>query len=312
MQRRIVFGSCLLALVSVVAAYGQRGVGDHTGVARQASKPELVTVNGKVEGVKTGPCEMTTGGAKIGTHLLLKTTQGAELNIHLGPADAVESMVKGLSQGTRVTVLGFRTKGLPEGQYVAQSLKYGDTTIRLRDEQLRPVWAGADRSRPRVMGRRLRAGGQVQELAETAGTYDGPITPGVRQNVNVVYQIKTDGWKKDVAAGLHYLAKLSGAYGEMGIEPSDRQIVGVFHGDAGYFLLKDPAYRKASDKSDDNPNKQIIQKLLDAGVKLELCKSTMQSRGWTGDDVLPGVKVVVGAYPRIIDLQLRGYAYISF
>jgi intracellular sulfur oxidation DsrE/DsrF family protein len=312
MQTRIVFGSCLLTLVSAVAAFGQRGVGGQTGVARQANKPELVAVNGKVEGVKTGPCEMTTGRAEIGTHLLLKTAQGTELNIHLGPADAVESMVKGLSQGTRVTVLGFRTNGLPEGQYVAQSLKYGDTTIRLRDEQLRPVWAGADRSRPRATRRRLRAGGQVQELAETAGTYDDPITLAERQSVKVVYQIKTDGWKKDMAAGLYYLAKLSGAYDEIGIEPPDRQIVGVFHGDAGYFLLKDTAYRKASEKSDGNPNKQIIRKLLDAGVKLELCKSTMQSHGWTGDDVLPGVKIVVGAYPRIIDLQLRGYAYVRF
>ena len=88
--------------------------------------------------------------------------------------------------------------------------------------------------------------------------------------------------------------------------------MGVFHGDAGYFLLKDPAYRKASEKSGKNPNKQIIQELLDAGVNLELCKSTMRSHGWTGEDVLPGVKIVVGAYPRIIDLQMQGYAYIRF
>ena len=236
---------------------------------------------------------MTTGRAEIGTHLWLKTPQGTELNIHLGPADAVESLVKGLSPGTQVMVRGFRTKGLPEGQYVAQSLKDGDTTIRLRDEQLRPVWAGPDRSRPRATGRRLRAGGQVQARAETVGAYGDPITLAVRQDVKVVYQIKTDVWKQGVASGLHYLAKLSGAYDEMGIEPSDRQIVGVFHGDAGYFLLRDSAYRKASEKSGDNPNKRIIRKLLDAGVNLELCKSTMQNHGWTGEDVLPGVKIVV-------------------
>jgi intracellular sulfur oxidation DsrE/DsrF family protein len=77
-------------------------------------------------------------------------------------------------------------------------------------------------------------------------------------------------------------------------------------------LLKDPAYRMATGKSGENPNKKIVDELLDAGVKLELCKSTMQSHGWTEEDVLPGVKIVVGAYPRIIDLQLRGYAYIRF
>lgn len=147
---------------------------------------------------------------------------------------------------------------------------------------------------------------------DTSGAYDDPIGLAVRNDVNVVYQIKTDRWKKDVAAGLHYLDKLAGAYDEMGVFPADRRIVGVFHGDAGYFLLKDPVYRKASGKSGENPNKALVQRLLDAGVKLELCKSTMQSHGWTGEDVLPGVKIVVGAYPRIIDLQLRGYAYIRF
>jgi len=147
---------------------------------------------------------------------------------------------------------------------------------------------------------------------DTSGTYDEPITLAVRDNVKVVYQIKTDGWKQDVAAGLHYLDKLAGAYDEMGISPADREIVGVFHGDAGYFLLKDEPFAKAAEDRRANPNKRIVRKLLDAGVRLELCKSTMQSHGWTGEDVLPGVKIVVGAYPRIIDLQLRGYAYIRF
>ncbi|MFO7908164.1 MAG: MFS transporter [Pirellulaceae bacterium] len=40
--------------------------------------------------------------------------------------------------------------------------------------------------------------------------------------------------------------------------------------------------------------------------------TALENHGWTGDDVLPGVQIVVGAYPRIIDLQLRGYAYIHF
>jgi len=143
-----------------------------------------------------------------------------------------------------------------------------------------------------------------------AGRYDNPIAPVVRKNVRVAYQIKTDRRKGDVAAGLHYLAKLARVYEELGIAASERRIVGVFHGDAGYFLLKDPVYRKAANSAGPNPNKRIVRKLLEAGVRLELCKSTMRQHGWTGEDVLPGVKIVVGAYPRIIDLQLRDYAYI--
>lgn len=112
--------------------------------------------------------------------------------------------------------------------------------------------------------------------------------------------------------GLHYLDKLARVYSQLGIGRGEREIVGVFHGDAGYFLLKAPAFLKAAVERGNTPNKQIVRELLDGGVSLELCKSTMQSHGWTGEDVLPGVKIVVGAYPRIIDLQLRGYAYIRF
>ena len=147
---------------------------------------------------------------------------------------------------------------------------------------------------------------------DEGGTFDDPIAPRVRHGVKVVYQIKTDAWKKDVAAGLHYVDKVSHFYDKMDIRSTDREIVAVFHGDAGYFLLEDAPYRKASGKLGENPNKQIIQSLLDAGVRLELCKSTMQHHGWTDAEVLPGVQIVAGAYPRIIDLQLRGFAYIRF
>jgi intracellular sulfur oxidation DsrE/DsrF family protein len=38
----------------------------------------------------------------------------------------------------------------------------------------------------------------------------------------------------------------------------------------------------------------------------------MKAHGWTLNDLLPEVKIVPGALPRIIDLQLQGYAYLRF
>lgn len=132
-----------------------------------------------------------------------------------------------------------------------------------------------------------------------------------KKEIKVVYQIKTDESKNGVGAGLYYLKKLSDAYDNLGIEKSDRQIHGVFHGDAGYMLLKDEAF-SLEKGTDENPNKRIIQELLKNGVKLELCASTMKNNGWQKKDVLEGVTIVAGAYPRIIDLQMSGFAYIRF
>jgi len=132
----------LLWGASAPSAHAQKGTGEAAGVARQSVKPEVVSLSGKVRAIKTGPCEMTTGRAYLGTHLLLETPQGKELNIHLGPAAAVGHIVDQLPPGKKVTVKGFRTGRMSENHYVAQSLAFDDTSIQLRDENLRPFWAG--------------------------------------------------------------------------------------------------------------------------------------------------------------------------
>ncbi len=123
-------------------ALAQKGMGDPTGVARQAVKPEVVSLTGKVVSVESGPCELTTGPAAIGTHVMLETEDGESLNVHLGPQVAVAELAKRLKRGTALSISAFRTEKMPEGHYVAQSLTLGNKTIELRDASLRPVWAG--------------------------------------------------------------------------------------------------------------------------------------------------------------------------
>lgn len=131
----------LLWGVAVPHACAQKGMGDPTGVARQAVKPKVVSLSGKVVAVETGPCEKGTGWGYVGTHFLLKAPKGKKLNIHLGPAETVDYVAEQLPVGTKVTVDAFRTTKMPKNHYVAQSLALDGTTIQLRDENLRPLWA---------------------------------------------------------------------------------------------------------------------------------------------------------------------------
>jgi len=127
--------------VSAPSACAQRGMGEPAGVGQQTAKPKVVSLSGTVLVVETGPCKKTTGRANVGAHFLLKTPNGETLNIHLGPADAVDHIAKQLTVGKKVTVRGFRTTRMPENHYVAQSVALGTNTFRLRDEGLRPFWA---------------------------------------------------------------------------------------------------------------------------------------------------------------------------
>ena len=128
--------------VVALPAHAQKGMGEQTGVGRQAAKPEVISLSGKVLAIETGPCKTTTGRADVGSHLLLKTPKGKELNVHLGPTAAVGYIIAQLPVGKKVTVHAFRTTKMPKNHYAAQSLTFGSTTIRLRDASLRPFWAG--------------------------------------------------------------------------------------------------------------------------------------------------------------------------
>jgi hypothetical protein len=163
MERTMAFLTvvALLAGATEQSAHAQKGVGDLAGVARQIPKPSLVTLTGTILAVETQPCEKTTGQGRIGSHVLLKTEEGEKLNIHLGWADAVAETAKQLTVGKKISVTAFHTDKLPEGHYIAQSLKFDGKTVQLRDEGLRPEWAGGSAGRGSQPGMgRGRGGGR--------------------------------------------------------------------------------------------------------------------------------------------------------
>lgn len=154
-MKTFVFHLLLLAgMLLVPSAFAQRGVGDSIGVVRQGVRPAVVSLSGTVVEIKQGPCELTTGRALVGAHVLLRAGQAEPLNIHLGPATEVDDLVAKLSAGAQVTVNAFRTDALPEGAYIAQSVVIGSETYTLRDENLKPAWSRG----PGMRGRGVRRG----------------------------------------------------------------------------------------------------------------------------------------------------------
>lgn len=140
----------------------------------------------------------------------------------------------------------------------------------------------------------------------------GPSPLTVESNIAVVCRLDQDEWKDGVGAGLLSIRKLIEHYGSIGVSPNELHISAVFHGSAAYWLLNDKPYQAFAKDGSGNPNKSLIRELDDLGVSIELCAETMKERGWTKADILPEVRIVVGASSRIIDLQLQGYAYWRF
>ena len=134
-----------------------------------------------------------------------------------------------------------------------------------------------------------------------------------RQNIRVAYDVKDDVWEAGVGKALYYVRGLLIAYQSMGVSPEQLHISIIMHGPTAYWLLNNSAYQvRSDDPFDYNPNDHIVQELLALGVSVEICNSTMKSKGWSGKDLLPGVTIVHDAYTRLIDLQQQKYAYIKF
>lgn len=142
------------------------------------------------------------------------------------------------------------------------------------------------------------------------------VEPSAAGEVRAVYQASGDVWKDGVSRALFYVDKTAQAYEQRGVARDDLALVVVYHGEAGYHLLNDGAFERfagaRSVTATVNPNARHVRDLSERGIRIEMCSSTMRQHGWTERDLLPGVQVVPNAYPRVIDLQMDGYAHILF
>jgi len=131
------------------AAFAQRGTGQNWGVARWPAGVTHTELNGRVKEVVTEPCEKTTGRSLVGAHFVLEVAgedgQTKDVNIHLGPATLVQFLTDDLKKDATVKVAAFRTDRHEEDHYVAKTVTIGEKAYRLRQDNLRPVWAGGRR-----------------------------------------------------------------------------------------------------------------------------------------------------------------------
>ncbi len=133
----------------------------------------------------------------------------------------------------------------------------------------------------------------------------------VKSGIKLVWDVRTNLWEAGVGAGLRYPEFWVEKYNSMNINQSDYSVSIVVHDNAGYWVLNDESYNAHTNTTSGNPNKDLINTLMKNGISIELCGTTMANNKWTAANLLPGIKILEkGAYVRITDLQMQGYAYI--
>ncbi len=114
----------------------------------------------------------------------------------------------------------------------------------------------------------------------------------------------------EVHQSLERVARMVNLLGRHGVKLQPGDIVVTMHGGGAQTALTPAAFAKRFNGAA-NPDAELIRQLTAAGVSVRLCGQSMNSRGYTRDELNPDVKVDVAAITTMATLQLRGYAMIQ-
>ncbi len=132
--------------------------------------------------------------------------------------------------------------------------------------------------------------------------------PVAVEKANVVFNLDHPAFDGDMPVGLKYMRLLAIRFRELGTKG---QIVGIFHGEAAYMTLNDPAYNLYRKVNTGNPYKEVIADLIKQGIQIEECAVSMKAHQWGNKNLLPGIKVNTGAVGRLIQLGQQGFVQIQ-
>jgi hypothetical protein len=139
------------ALAAAASASAQRGAGPGGGggagspYGRLYNPQTVETVAGEITAVE----KITPGrGMSRGVHIVLKTDKGESLPVHLGPEWYLEKQAVTLKQGDKVQVRGSRVTFQDKPAVIAAEVTKDGKTLRLRDANGVPAWAGWRRRGP--------------------------------------------------------------------------------------------------------------------------------------------------------------------
>ncbi|MCK0159684.1 DsrE family protein [Allomuricauda sp. F6463D] len=126
------------------------------------------------------------------------------------------------------------------------------------------------------------------------------------QEFKVAFDVK-DGPESDTEININFdtVARFLNMHAQSGIPLSQIKVALIVHGSSSRNLLTDQVYQSRYQVK--NPNRELVEKLISAGVEVILCGQSSKSRDLPKEDLVPGVKIALSAMTASIQLQGQGY-----
>ena len=136
---------------------------------------------------------------------------------------------------------------------------------------------------------------------------DASLQPDKHKEYKILFHITSDKEKEGVNASLWHIARQINLLGVSGVPKMNVKIVAVISGPATPIVLSDTAYKKKFSKS--NPNLDLMKKLTDYGVKIEVCGQAAAENDIDPYKELNSyTELTLSALIDIPTYQMRGYS----
>jgi intracellular sulfur oxidation DsrE/DsrF family protein len=159
--------------------------------------------------------------------------------------------------------------------------------------------------------------------AQTSTFKTGPVIEGFGKNAAVAsHTVAKDASFKvafDVASGANAgevnrkfdsLARFINMHVAAGVNKDNIELALVVHGKAVFDLFNDENYQKRSKL--DNPNKPLLQALMNNNVRVILCGQSAAANGIVMEQLIEGIEIELSAMTAHALLQQDGYTVNPF
>ena len=145
-------------------------------------------------------------------------------------------------------------------------------------------------------------------MEDVAGAHE---TPSSRQDYRIVFDVRRPiGSPGSVSPSLQTIALLVNTFRHYGVPASHMHLAAMFHGPTIVLLADDATYRKRTG-SPANPNKDLLNRLRQAGVQPMVCAQSAIEQHYDLDALSRTAQIDLSATITFINLQGQGYVKVE-
>ena len=162
-----------------------------------------------------------------------------------------------------------------------------------------------------VLAQQKEAGPIIEDYGKVWEVKDPDFRTDPNREYKAVFDVmQSPSTHEGVNPSIETVARYLNMHAKSGVPKENIKAALIIHNKASKDIMTNTAYQNTYGA--DNPNFELIEQLMEAGVQIVFCGQSSLSREIPMADVIPGVQLSLSAMTALIQFQDEGYRLIKF